>query len=635
ETPEVKATENDLLRRLQAYLDETQGGEAAAAVKVPEADVPSDTGSGRTVENENWHISLRFGPDVLRSGMDPISFINYLARLGEIQSIATLTDSMPPAEDMDPESCYLGFEISFKSDFDKKTIDDVFEFVRQDCRISILPPKSKIEEYVDLISGLPESPLNIGDILMKCGALTETELEEALQMQKEESAPAADGHEEEHKRKLGEICVDEGMVHPPVIDAALEKQKSQQAVTSREAKTIRVDTNKLDQLVNLVGELVIANANINQHAQRIGDAGLLEAAPVLSRLVEDIRDRAMQVRMVPMAEIFNRFNRVVRDISRDLNKKIDLVIMGGETELDKNLVEKINDPLMHLVRNAADHGIEAPAARAAKGKPEKGTIRLNAFQDTGSIVIKISDDGGGLNRDRIVKKAVEKGLISEGQTLSEKEIYKLILEPGFSTAEKITNVSGRGVGMDVVKRNIESLRGVVEIESREGEGTTVSIRLPLTLAIIDGFMVGVGDSAYIIPLDMVVECIGLSEEDRRESDRRNYLDLRGEVLPYLRLRKLFNVNSKASRFEDVVVVQSSGQRIGLVVDKLYGEVQAVIKSLGRVYRDIKGVSGATILGDGTVALIIDVPSLVHAVIEEGGIDNTGIFSRTFAGGGGE
>jgi len=574
----------------------------------------------KVVESGNWHISLRFGEDVLRNGMDPISFINYLPRLGEIVSLTTITDAIPPAEEMDPESCYLGFEIDFMSDFDKQTIEDVFEFVREDCNICILPPHSRIQEYVRLINNLPESPLNLGDILMKGGALTQSELEEALQIQNKETA-SCDGKQAETRRRIGEIVIDEKMVHRPVVDAALEKQKEQREVKSREAKTIRVDTGKLDQLLNLVGELVIANANINQHAQRIGDINLHESASALSRLVEDIRERAMQVRMLPIGEVFGRFQRVVRDISRDSHKNIELIISGGETELDKNLVEKINDPLMHLVRNSADHGIEDPEVRRAKGKPEKGTIRLNAFQDTGCIVIEVADDGGGLDRDRILQKAGERGIVSPGQILTDKEIYKLIFEPGFSTAEKVTNVSGRGVGMDVVRRNIDALRGTVDVESREGEGTTVSIRLPLTLAIIDGFMVGVGASSYIIPLDMVVECIELLDAERQGTSKRNYVNLRGEVMPYLRLRNLFNENGRKLIHENIVVVKSAGHKIGLVVDELHGEVQAVIKSLGRIYRDVNGVSGATILGDGTVALILDIPSLVKTVEMEEAVKN--------------
>ncbi len=545
--PDLESEGQSIMEQLTAYIvadkdDLPSAQKDTQGVAGERKEISSDN---RMVETGNWHISLKFSRDVLRDGMDPLSFITYLSKLGEIAGLTTLHDAIPDAGEMDPESCYLGFEIDFRSDSDKQTIEDVFEFVQEDCEISILPLHS------------------------------------------------------------------ENKADPPVVDAAPEKQEQIKAFKAKEAKTIRVDTNKLDQLINMVGELVIANANIDQQAQRIRDNSLLESASALSRLVEDIRDRAMKVRMVPIGETFNRFKRVVRDISRNTGKDIELVISGGDTELDKGVIEKIGDPLMHLIRNSADHGIEEADERLALNKPGKGTIRLNAFQETGSIVIEVSDDGRGLNRSRIMNKAMERGIINPGQSLSDREMYDLIFEPGFSTAQKVTKVSGRGVGMDVVKRNIETLRGSVDVESHEGVGATVHIRLPLTMAIIDGFMVGVGPLFYVIPLDMVVECLELSEADRQASLKRNYADLHGKVLPFLRLRDLFNEQNGRPPYEHVVVVQYAGRKTGLVVDELHGEVQAVIKSLGRVYKDIKGVSGATILGDGTIALILDVPGLVQ------------------------
>jgi two-component system chemotaxis sensor kinase CheA len=314
--------------------------------------------------------------------------------------------------------------------------------------------------------------------------------------------------------------------------------------------------------------------------------------------------------MVPIGETFNRFNRVLRDISRESGKEIELAISGAETELDKTVIEKISDPLMHLVRNAADHGLERPDERLAAGKPERGTVRLNAFNDAGAIVIEVADDGRGLNRAKILKKAVDAGLAAEGQELSDREVFKLIFEPGLSTAEEVTKLSGRGVGMDVVRRNIEALRGDIDIESTAGAGTTMRIRLPLTLAIIDGFMVGVASAPYVIPLDLVVECVELPAS--ASASRRSYINLRGEVLPYIRLREFFGSLGSWSGVENVVVVQHGGQKVGLVVDELFGEVQTVIKSLGRVYKNVKGLAGATIMGDGRVALILDVPSLVQS-----------------------
>ena len=313
-----------------------------------------------------------------------------------------------------------------------------------------------------------------------------------------------------------------------------------------EAQLIRVDAEKLDELINLVGELIIAGAGTNLIAHRAGMADLIESTATLSRLVEEVRNSALALRMVQIGGTFNRFQRVVHDISRELGKDIDLVISGAETELDKTIVEKIGDPLTHLVRNSIDHGIESAEQRLAQGKPAKGTVWLNAYHAAGSIVIEVSDDGGGLDKERILAKAIERGLIAEGANLSDKDIYNLIFEAGFSTAEAVSNLSGRGVGMDVVRRNIQALRGAVELDSVAGQGSTVRIRLPLTLAIIDGFMVGVGNACYVIPLDMVVECIELRAWLGEKADGQ-YLNLRGEVLPYRRLRDSFQPAGRRTR----------------------------------------------------------------------------------------
>jgi two-component system chemotaxis sensor kinase CheA len=313
--------------------------------------------------------------------------------------------------------------------------------------------------------------------------------------------------------------------------------------------------------------------------------------------------------MVKIGATFNRFQRVVHDVSRDLGKDITLVIDGEDTELDKTVVEKIGDPLMHLVRNSMDHGIEAADVRIARGKPVQGLLKLNAFHDSGSIVITVEDDGGGLKRDRILAKAIERGLVEAGHHLSDEEVYGLIFEPGFSTAEQVTNLSGRGVGLDVVKRNITALRGSVSLSSKEGIGTTVTVRLPLTLAIIDGFLVGLGKSVYAIPLDMIEECIAFSVEPGHD-----YTNLRGEVLPFIRLRELFNVPGVPSKGENIVVIKHAGERVGLVVDTLLGEFQTVIKPLGKMFSQSECISGSTILGSGDVALILDVPTLVRRCV---------------------
>ncbi|MBS4096821.1 MAG: chemotaxis protein CheA [Sulfuricella sp.] len=599
---EITAQGDALIVKLRAH----SGAAAVPAVQV----APAQAGREHAVAEggvaaDTWHISLRFGPEVLRNGMDPLSFLRYLGTLGELVSVATLLDGMPAAAEMDAESCYLGFEIDFRGEVSKTSLENVFEFVRDDCRVNILPPHSRIVEYLRLVAELPESAERLGEILVASGALTRSELAEALTCQRGQDVVA---------QPLGEIIVQQGFVQKPVVEAALEKQKQVRDSKTQESHFIRVHADKLDLLINLVGELVIAGASANLLAQRAGQAALQEATSVMSRLVEEIRDGALRLRMVEIGDTFHRFQRVVRDVSQELGKEIELVISGAETELDKTVVEKIGDPLMHLVRNAIDHGIESAAVREAKGKKAKGTLRLNAFHDSGSIVIEVADDGGGLNRDRILHKALEQGLVSAGQSPTDQEIFNLVFEAGFSTADKVTNLSGRGVGMDVVRRNIEALRGTVEIGSEAGQGTTVKIRLPLTLAIIDGFLVGVGKSAYVVPLDMVLECVELSEADRKATREHNYINLRGEVLPFLRLRDQFELEEAQARRENIVVVHYAGEKAGLVVDELMGEFQTVIKPLSTLFSNLKGISGSTILGSGEVALILDVPSLVQQTV---------------------
>jgi two-component system chemotaxis sensor kinase CheA len=449
-----------------------------------------------------------------------------------------------------------------------------------------------------MIEGLPENKERLGEILVACGTLTQNELAAALAAQRNLASPAP----------LGEILVDTQTVRRDVVDAALNKQQQLQTKKAEESHFVRVNAEKLDYLITLVGEMVIAGAGTNTLALRSGDTALHESASNLNRLTEEIRESALRLRMVQIGETFNRFHRVVRDISRTLGKDIALEISGADTELDKTVVDKIGDPLTHLVRNAMDHGIESAQERLNAGKPARGHITLNAFHDSGSIVIEVSDDGKGLAKDRILAKARERGLIGAEQMPSENEIFNLVFEPGFSTAEQVTDLSGRGVGMDVVRRNIEALRGQVSIASHVGAGTTVTIRLPLTLAIIDGFQVQVGQSVYILPLDLVVECVELPAVRQNEGD---YFSLRGKLLPYLRLRELFKLGGDAPARESVVIVRFADRTVGILVDKLIGEAQTVIKPLGTLFSGLKAISGSTILGTGEVALILDVPGLLH------------------------
>jgi len=608
----TEATSSDLGNRLQGYLSKPPATEQdvlmAAVERVEQA------GDGGEMETDDWHISLRFGLEVLRKGMDPISFISYLKELGEITNLTTLPDAIPEATEMDPESCYLGFEISYKTDADKSRIESVFDFVRDDCIVSIWPPHSKLADFIQAINAMPEDPMRLGEILIACGALTRNELGQGLQSQqtKQLGGPAQPGEEPSTAAppRIGEVLINQGKVTRELVDAAVTKQNKVTEKKTLEASLIRVQAEKLDQLIDLVGELVIAGAGANLLARRSGETGLVEATSIMSRLVEQVRDSALQLRMVQIGETFTRFQRVVRDTSRELGKEIDLVISGGDAELDKSMVEKIGDPLMHLVRNALDHGIELPEVREQNGKPARGTLKLNAYHESGSIVIEIIDDGAGMNREKILSKAHERELIGAGQTLTDSEIFSLIFEPGFSTADKVTNISGRGVGLDVVKRNISALRGQVEVESEEGKGSLFRIRLPLTLAIIDGFLVGVGKSSYVIPLDSVKECLELSAADREATLHKSYINLRGEVLPFLRLREMFEIEDKGGKRENIVVVSHGGNQVGLVVDELMGEFQTVIKPLSNIFRHIKGIGGSTILGSGDVALILDVQSMV-------------------------
>jgi len=570
--PPALAREMELCQILQEYQAPPTAAEPARKAEAE----PTDTS-----EASLWHISLRFGQDVFRNGMDPLSFLRYLQTLGEIVDITTLTDALPAIEAWDAESCYLGFDIAFRSAAGHTAINEVFDFVREDCVIEIVAAHDA------------EAEANTGLVAT--------------------SQPASD--ESTAMVTTGELMPDQRKSPRMPAQVAPDRQAVTNENKAKDGAYVRVNADKLDELINLVGELVIASAGASLLARTCQNDPLQEATSSVSGLVEEILDGALRLRMIPIGETFNRFRRVVRDVSQELGKDIDLIISGAETELDKTVVEKIGDPLMHLLRNAMDHGIETAEARQAVGKPAKGHLHLNAYHDSGSIVLEIADDGAGLNRDRILEKAHERGLVAQGANLTDQEIYNLIFEPGFSTAQAVTNLSGRGVGMDVVKRNITLLRGTVDLDSQPGKGTVVRIRLPLTLAIINGFLVGIGQSTYVIPLDMVQECIELSEDDGIASREQGYLDLRGEVLPLVYLRDHFHHEGPASRRQNVVVVRYAELKAGLVVDDLLGEFQTVIKPLGKLFGALRGISGSTILGSGAVALILDVPALLTQIAQ--------------------
>lgn len=576
---------------------------------------PLETQMERENSRDFWVIALDFKPDALRNGLDPLSFIRYLPRLGHITDIVTLTQDLPTAELMDAESCYLSFRISLISEASKTDIEEVFEFVREDCDVRIVPPNSLQASYLDLLDNLPEENVQrLGEMLINIGAITEQELALALT---EQNSPVQSADPQEAGQPLGEILVKHQIVSEPVLEKALHKQQTNREKANKENQSIRVDANRLGHLINLVGELVISNAAVRLMVDKYQMQDAQEVVTNVETLVEEIRDHALQLRMVPIGDTFSRFRRVVRDVSQELGKEIELVITGGEAELDKSVVEKIADPLTHLVRNALDHGIESPAERRTNGKPSTGTLRLNALHDSGHIVIQIADDGAGLDLEKIRRKAEVNGLIKADQTLSRRELTRLIFEPGLSTKEQASNLSGRGVGMDVVKRNIDALRGNVEVDSEKGKGTLVTIHLPLTLAIIDGFMVGVGSERYVIPLSMVEECVELDSAQWSSDNQRHHINLRGDMMPCLRLRDFFDVvDEERTDRENLVVVRFGRSRAGLVVDQLFGELQTVIKPLGKVFQGLKGISGATVLGNGNIALILDIQGLISLAIKQ-------------------
>jgi two-component system chemotaxis sensor kinase CheA len=445
----------------------------------------------------------------------------------------------------------------------------------------------------------------LGELLVKHGEVTEEDVQEALKKQK----------------PLGQILAEEGKVTPEKIEHAVRKQSEAKERDSQRKRqevlsSIRVAADKLDYLVDLVGELVIVQAQITQVVSERSDPAMTALAEELERLSDELRDSTLGIRMLPIGTSFSKFRRLVRDLSGDLGKEISLATSGEDTELDKTVIERLGDPLVHLLRNSIDHGIERPEVREEAGKPGQGKIFLSAEHSGGEVLIRIADDGKGMAPDMIREKAIERGLITKDAELTEKELLKLIFEPGFSTAKEVTNVSGRGVGMDVVKRAIDSLRGSIDIDSKPGKGTTITIRLPLTLAIIDGLQVQVGDGYYVIPLSLVEECVELAGSDVDEESDQRILHLRGEIVPYIHLRDWFGIEGEPPAIEQIVITGVEGSRVGIVVDTVIGEHQTVIKSLGRVYKDVEGLSGATIKGDGSIALILDIPSLVRRIVAE-------------------
>ena len=542
---------------------------------------------------------IRFRPDreIFSTGTNPLPLLQELREMGDCRVIAH-TDAVPMLEEIDPEGCYTCWDIILTTDKGTNAVRDVFIFIEDGCSLNI--------DEIDK-EGLSneEAHKRLGDILIERGDLSEQDLRKALGKQ----------------RRIGELLVEEGVVDERQIESALAEQKHvkearEKRQVAEASQTIRVPSDRLDALVNLVGELVTVQARLSQTSASSSDAGLLSIAEEVERLTGELRDNTMSLRMLPIGTTFSKFRRLVRDLSAELGREVEMTTDGAETELDKTVIEKLNDPLVHLIRNSIDHGIEPPDLREAADKPRKGTIHLSAEHSGANVLIRIQDDGAGLDAGAIRTKAVERGLIAPDAELPEKEIFSLILAPGFSTAKKVTSVSGRGVGMDVVKKAIDSLRGTIDISSTRGMGTTMTLRLPLTLAIIEGLLVEIGTEFFIFPLSAVEECVELTATDSAMSSGGHLAHVRGQIVPYIRLREQFSIGGSRPPIEQIVIVGLDGQRVGFVVDNVVGEHQTVIKTLGKVYQDIEGISGATILGDGTVALILDIPKLFLAVEQQ-------------------
>ena len=559
--------------------------------KTKENTAPADGKDKSGTEEKILSITMKFRPDILSTGQDPTMLVRELADNGDIIEIRSYTDSIPDLYTINPTHCYCWWELILKTAKPLSDIQNVFIFVIDENEIVIEDISGRFKEGVDL--SLAEKP--IGEILVEKGIVKASDIEDVLK---------------DHKT-TGEVLVEKGKVPKEVVEKmALAQSQSRKIAKS---STIRVDTDKLDKLVNLVGEMVISVARMSQLASEMDNEAMFRsmqgATASLERISRELQEQVMRVRMVPVEGTFNRFRRLVRDLSFELGKKIEINMSGTETELDKNVIEQIGDPLKHMIRNSIDHGIESPEERKHMGKTEEGSIWLKAYQREGNIFIEISDDGKGIDKQRVLNKAIEKGIAEPERAYSDKEIFEMLFAPGLSTSENVSELSGRGVGMDVVKKNIEDLHGSVEVISEQGKGSTFRVKLPLTLAIIDGMMVRVGSEVLSIPLSVIDKSVRPSNAEVKTVEGKGELvDIRGDYIPLVRIYELFNIPSDKTDPTDalIVVLQSTDSRFGVLVDDVLGQTQAVIKSIDKNFRKIEGTSGATILGNGKISLILDV-----------------------------
>jgi two-component system chemotaxis sensor kinase CheA len=504
-----------------------------------------------------YTIRFSLPQDAMANGTNPLGLLDELRDLGDCRIIADRS-AIPALDQLNPVDLHLSWTVELTTSEPRSAIDDVFIFVMDDMQLAVTAVQDEPQA-----SAAPA---------------------EAVVMASEQIVPAP--------KALAK--------GPATVDAKAAKA----------AENVRVPAERLDELMDRVGELVIAQSRLSQLAGGSGDLQLRAVSEDVERLSGELRDTMMVLRMVPVTQLFGRFRRLVHDLANETGKMIELVTEGETTEVDKSVIERLADPMIHLVRNSCDHGLETAEDRLAAGKPAAGKIFLSARQQAGEVIITIKDDGRGIDKERVRAKAESSGLIAANASLSDQDLYQLIFQPGFSTAQQVTNLSGRGVGMDVVKRTIDALRGTINVVSRPGQGSEISLAIPLTLAIIDGLLVRVGSGRYVIPLSAVEECLELSIEEDMRSRGRSFISLRDSLVPFIRLRDLFRTGTTPDPYQKVVVISTGSERVGLVVDQIIGDHQTVIKSMSKLHQDVGTFSGATILGDGNVALILDVGHLV-------------------------
>lgn len=557
--------------------------------------------AGGAKKTRYYRVKAVFRENIFTFGIDPLIIMEDLAALGELIEVIPDKRGIKRLSAFDPEQCALSWKVVLKTDAALQAIHDVFMFVADDNQITITDITA---DYLAAADERPE-PRKLGDILIKKGIVTERELEEVLDEQSRDN------------KKIGEIIVEKGLATAKELNTALGVQEDIRKKV--ESHTVRVDTFKLDNLMNLLGEIVIGQASLTRIADTLDEEKgyeLKNALYGLDRITREFQEQIMSIRMIPVGPTFDQFKRFVRDISHQLGKEIRLEIDGRETELDKTVIEKIGDPLKHMIRNSIDHGIETTEERVKAGKQPMGVIHLNAYHQEGSVFIEVRDDGRGLDYDRIRAKAISRGIITASEEVSEERLRSFIFLPAFSTADKVSDLSGRGVGMDVVKSNIDSLRGTVELSSTRGKGTVMRIKLPLTLAIIDGMLFRVGKCIYIVPLLSIVESIQPKQDDIRTVKGKGEVVLvRGEYISLVRLFEYFKIDSDhVNPWEALlIIVETNGQRLALMIDDLIGQQQIVIKSLDSFISNSTAISGAAILGDGSVALIIDIHGMLSGI----------------------